>query len=220
MNGGRMKLLIATSNHGKVVEIRHELAAARERQPQLASVEVLGLKDLPERLPEPVEDQATFEGNAQLKARHYAELSGLLTLADDSGLEVTALGGVPGVHSARYAGTPCDDAANNRKLLKAMAGVPEMQRGARFVCAMTLAGPDVEFVTLRDTMEGRILEAARGEHGFGYDPLFMLPALGKTSGELTMDEKNQVSHRGKATRQIIAWMTAHFDKLAAHESAR
>jgi len=211
-----MKLLIATSNHGKVIEIRHELAAAQERQPRLGAVQVLGLKDLPTRLPEPVEDQATFEGNAQLKARHYARLSGLLTLADDSGLEVRALGGVPGVYSARYAGTPCDDAANNRKLLKNMAGVPEMQRGARFVCAMVLAGPDAEFVTLRDSMEGRILDAARGSHGFGYDPLFLLPELGKTSAELTMEEKNQVSHRGKATRRIIAWMTDHLDELAAY----
>ena len=217
-----MHLLVATSNRGKIVEIEHELAAAG----LLSDLTLLGLKDLPAGWPDVVEDRPTFLGNAAKKARHFAQLSGYVTLADDSGLCVAALGGAPGVLSARYAGEPCDNAANNAKLRREMASVPEEQRQAKFVCAMALCAPTtdsvgrrpsdggIELAAMIDEVHGVILRDLRGTHGFGYDPLFFHPPAGKTTAELPMAEKSQLSHRGKALRRMIQWMRSNWGTLA------
>jgi XTP/dITP diphosphohydrolase len=195
-----MKLLVATSNPHKLEEIAAVLTPL--------GVEMIGLSDLEGALPpEPVEDGDTFEANARIKAIAYASATGRPCLADDSGLEVDALDGAPGVHSARYAGIGDTrderDAANNRKLLAALEGVPDDQRNARFVCAMCLAEPDGSVrLETRGTFEGRIGHAPRGSNGFGYDPLLVLPDTDGTSAELSPQAKNARSHRGVATRAI------------------
>ncbi|MEM9414792.1 MAG: non-canonical purine NTP pyrophosphatase [Planctomycetota bacterium] len=209
-----MQILIATSNPHKLDEIR----AIAAEQPE-ASLTFVGLSDIGLDIPEPVEDQPTFEGNAVLKATYYANQSGMPCFADDSGLEVDALGGEPGVLSARYSGVEGGrdlvDPANNRKLIQALSDTPAEQRAARFVCAMAFVDPDAdETHTVRGTFEGRIITPdqaddpaqpwlGRGANGFGYDPLFWLPELGCTSAELTPEKKNQLSHRGDATRKML-----------------
>ena len=151
------------------------------------------------------ETAPSFIENALLKARHAARVSGLPAIADDSGLEVDALHGAPGVYSARYAGEPSDDAANNAKLLQALRGVPSERRTARFVSALAMLrhAEDPTPVIALGYWPGRILEAPRGSQGFGYDPLFLVPALGKTSAELTPAVKNRLSHRGRAMRALL-----------------
>ncbi|HVS17602.1 MAG TPA: non-canonical purine NTP pyrophosphatase [Planctomycetota bacterium] len=159
-------------------------------------------------LPEVDEDRPTFAGNAAKKARSGALAGGLWTLADDSGLEVAALDGEPGVRSARFAGRHSDDAANNALLLERLAGVPPQRRGARFVCALALARPDGSLaLEVEGTVRGRILEAARGTGGFGYDPLFLFTEAGfeetgRPFGELDPAAKARVSHRGRALRLL------------------
>lgn len=151
------------------------------------------------------ETAPTFVENALLKARHAARVSGLPALADDSGLEVAALHGAPGVYSARYAGEPSDDAANNTKLLAALQGVPTAQRSARFVCALVWlrhADDPVPLIAI-GTWAGRILEAPRGSNGFGYDPLFWVDAQQCASAELTAEVKNRISHRAQALRSLV-----------------
>jgi XTP/dITP diphosphohydrolase len=212
----KQKLLIATGNAGKVKEIRHEFERAAEnaRDAWLGALEILGLNDLPP-MPECTEDEPTFEGNARKKASHFAGLSGLLTLADDSGLCVEALDGAPGVFSARYAGVkgPGADAANNAKLLAAMAGIPDDRRQAKFVCAMALvaheAGGARDLALMTDEVHGVLLREPRGTNGFGYDPLFFFPEFGRTTAELDMLTKGRISHRGKALRKMIAWLRDH-----------
>lgn len=193
------RILFATSNPHKLREVDQILSEL--------GIRVLGLDELPEALEEPVEDGETFEANAEIKAVGYAQATGMHCLADDSGLEVDALGGAPGVHSARYAGVDGSraerDRANNEKLLAAIANVPEDRRAARFVCAMCLAGPDGEVVAeTRGTFDGVLTDKPRGENGFGYDPLLYLPDVAKTSAELPSDEKNARSHRGQAARAM------------------
>ena len=155
---------------------------------------------------EPEETGASFVENALIKARHAARVSGLPALADDSGLEVAALGGAPGVRSARYAGEPSDDAANNTRLLAALAGVPEAQRGARFVSVLArLAHADDPVPLLAQGFwPGRILQAPLGEGGFGYDPLFFVPELARSAAELPAELKNRVSHRARAMQSLLA----------------
>jgi len=199
-----MEILFATSNPHKVREVRAIL--------EPLGVRVKTLEDLGEVPPEPVEDADTFEGNARLKARGYARSTGLACLAEDSGLEVDALGGAPGIYSARYAGASGSreerDRANNEKLLKELEGVGSEERSARFVCAMCLAEPDGTLIAeVRGTYEGRIAHAPRGQNGFGYDPLLELPEGGRTSAQLTPEEKNARSHRGAATRLLAAALT-------------
>lgn len=194
-----MDLLAATSNPHKLDELRAIFAPL--------AVRVLGLTDVSGGpFPEPIENGSTFEANARIKALEYARLAGRVCLADDSGLEVDALGGAPGVHSAYYAGTSGTrgerDARNNAKLLAALAGVPDAKRTARFVCCMCLADPTGSILgESRGTYEGRIGLAPRGENGFGYDPLLILPD-GRSSAELSEAEKNARSHRGAAARAI------------------
>jgi len=200
-----MPLLIATSNEHKVHEIREILDPLGLELVSLADIR-LGDDTPGEEIPEPVEDADTFEGNAAIKALYYAAATGMVCLADDSGLEVDALGGRPGVYSARYAGVDGSraerDAANNAKLLRELEGVPEAQRTARFVCAMALADPEGNILaTTRGTFEGRIGFVARGANGFGYDPLLVLED-GRTSAELAPEEKNGRSHRGAAARAM------------------
>lgn len=193
------EILLATSNPHKLEEVEAVLGPL--------GIHVVGLGALGDLPPEPVEDADTFEGNARIKAIEYAKATGRRCLADDSGLSVDALGGAPGVHSARYAGVGDDrasrDAANNAKLLAALADVGEAERTARFVCAMCLADPDGTIVAeTRGTFEGVITLDPRGTNGFGYDPLLFLPQEGCTSAELEPDAKNALSHRGAATRAM------------------
>lgn len=161
----------------------------------------------------PDESAPTFVENALIKARHAARLSGLPAIADDSGLEVQALGGAPGVRSARYAGAPGSDAANNRKLLDALAGVDPAERGARFVCALVFlrAADDPVPVIAVGTWSGVILEARQGEGGFGYDPVFWVPEMNRSAAELSAEEKASVSHRGHALRSLVRQLRAHED---------
>ncbi|HEX4478118.1 MAG TPA: RdgB/HAM1 family non-canonical purine NTP pyrophosphatase [Polyangiaceae bacterium] len=198
-------LLFATTNPHKVAEVRALL--------EPLGFEVTSLDALPTMPAEPVEDADTFAGNALLKARAYAKSTGLPCLAEDSGLEVDALGGAPGVHSARYSGTGGAraerDRANNEKLVKALAGVPRERRAARFVCAMCLAEPDgAVVVESSGTYDGLVADEPRGENGFGYDPLLYLPDVGRTSAELSSDEKSARSHRGKAARALAVLLGA------------
>lgn len=153
----------------------------------------------------PVEDAPTFVENTLIKARHAARVSGLPAIADDSGLEVQALRGAPGVHSARYAGQPSDDIANNRKLLDALLGMAASRRQARFVCALVYLrhADDPVPVMAVGTWPGVILDAPRGAGGFGYDPLFWVPELQRSAAELTPEEKARVSHRGRALRSLV-----------------
>jgi XTP/dITP diphosphohydrolase len=183
------RVVLATRNQGKIAELRALLSGLR--------VEVLGLGDFPD-IGETAETGVTFLENARLKAQAVCRTTGLPSLADDSGLCVDALDGAPGVHSARYAGEQATDAANNAKLLAAMAQVPEDRRTCRFVCAMVAAAPDGRELTAQGVWEGRLAAAPAGQAGFGYDPLFLDPALGRTAAELSPDEKNARSHRAKA----------------------
>jgi XTP/dITP diphosphohydrolase len=192
-----MKLLIATGNPGKVKEFREMLGAGRFAWSDLSK----------KRKVIPIEETGdTFRANACLKASGYARQFDTWALADDSGLEVDALGGKPGVFSARWAemnNAGKGDAENNALLLKQLVDMPEEQRTARFVCVLALADPKGRIVlTARDTVEGRIIHEQRGSNGFGYDPLFLMADSGKTTAELEPDQKHAISHRGKALRHM------------------
>lgn len=193
-----MKLLCATRNRGKMRELAELLA-------DVAELEIVCLADLP--LASEIEESgSTFAENAQIKALEGMRASGLPTLADDSGLEVDALGGAPGVHSARYAGPDASDAARNQKLLAALQSVPPAERRARFRCAVAFIDPETpsQVLLTEGSCEGVILDAPRGARGFGYDPLFFVEEIGKTFGEASAEEKNPLSHRGRAMRQMVS----------------
>ncbi len=198
-------LLVATTNAGKFAEVRAFLSKLPLR--------IVPLSDLRDP-PAVVEDGATFEANALKKARILAEHSGLLTLADDSGLEVDALNGAPGIYSARYAGENGNDEKNNEKLLRELEAIPEEQRTARFVCALALCAPKSHCKrvwTVRESCEGRIAFALKGSHGFGYDPLFFYPPFGRTFGEIEREVKANVSHRGRALKKVAEIMPSLVD---------
>ncbi len=182
-------LLVATRNKGKMKEIKALLEGLVD--------EVLCAADFPE-LPETIEDGTTFSDNALKKAREACQATGLPVLADDSGLVVDGLDGAPGVLSARYAGKDADDAANNLKLLKELALLPNARRNAAFVCTMAFVAPDGTEQLFEGRVGGRIIDAPRGEHGFGYDPLFLVDGYQQTMAELPLAEKNTISHRGRA----------------------
>jgi XTP/dITP diphosphohydrolase len=149
------------------------------------------------------EDEPSFEGNALSKARQAAAATGLPALADDSGIEVDALGGAPGVYSARWSGEPCDDARNNQKMLREVAGVPTEKRTARYRCAAAFVDPTRGLELVRTgACEGRLLESPQGTGGFGYDPLFFIESLGRTMAEIPLEEKNRLSHRAAAFREL------------------
>jgi len=189
-----MKILVATGNQHKAKEIRAILADER--------FELLTLSDFPE-LEEVVEDGRTLEENAVKKALSAALGTKLWTIADDTGLEVEALDGRPGVFSARFAGPDCDFAANCRKLLDELDGVPRPKRGARFRTVVALSAPEGTVRIVEGRLDGEISESPAGENGFGYDPVFFLPDLGKTLAELSDEEKNRVSHRGRAIAAAV-----------------
>ncbi|ADI02796.1 MAG TPA: XTP/dITP diphosphatase [Syntrophothermus lipocalidus] len=189
------KLVLATRNGKKLQELKQLLDGM--------GVEMLSLEQFPE-VPEVEEDGETFAENAIKKARTIAEVTGMVTLADDSGLEVDALGGSPGVHSARFAGEHGDDAANNAKLMDLMRGVPEEKRGARFRCVVAVAVPWGEVHLAEGTCEGKIAHEPRGDWGFGYDPLFVVEGYGRTMAELPPEVKNSISHRGRALERARA----------------
>lgn len=185
------KLVIASRNRGKIAEYGEMLRDL--------PVEILSLADFPD-LPEVRETGRTFRENALIKARAAAAATGLIALADDSGLEVDCLNGAPGVYSSRYAGPEQDDEANNRKLLAALEGVPMARRGARFRCVIAVVTPEGREFLSEGVCEGKISFAPRGSAGFGYDPLFLIPSLGKTFAELGPEVKNRISHRAQALR--------------------
>ena len=193
-------LMLATGNLGKVAEIR----ALLEVHLDLSQITLLTPRDWQSALPEVSEDGVTFAENALLKARALANATGLITLADDSGLCVDALGGRPGIHSARWAGAEATDADRNIYLLSEMQGVPMEQRLAHYLCVIALATPDGQFTTAEGLCRGVILTEPIGNGGFGYDPLFLLPQFQRTMAELTADEKNRVSHRAEAITKIAS----------------
>lgn len=201
-----MRIVVATGNPHKVEEIRAVLAPL--------GFTVLSLAETGRPVPpEPEEPHPTFEANAREKALHYARAVGEPVLADDSGLEVDALLGAPGVHSAHWAGREGSraerDARNNERLAAEMRGVPAHRRSARFVCTMCIATPAGEvLVETRGEMEGVIGDEPRGGHGFGYDPWLHLPGRGVSSAELPPEEKNAISHRGRAVRRL-AYLVVH-----------
>jgi len=192
-----VRLLIATTNPGKLREFRDMLEALNWECVDLSAFDAIA----------PIEETGrTFRANAILKAAGYARALGTWTLADDSGLCVDALDGKPGVHSARWAAmndAGQGDLANNRLLLQQMENVPDERRGARFVCALALADARGDVVlTVQDEVKGQLLRSPAGANGFGYDPLFFVPNLGKTTAELPAEEKHRISHRGKALRRL------------------
>jgi XTP/dITP diphosphohydrolase len=187
-----VKLILATGNPGKLVELQRILEGL--------DVELIRMTDL--GLDGAEETGDTFEANALIKARAVVAATGMPALADDSGLEVDALDGAPGVHSARYAGIDTDDLANNHKLVAELGAIPEAERTARFVCAAALVTPDGREWVERGTMEGRIVDEPRGVAGFGYDPHFVSAGETRTNAELTPAEKDARSHRGAAFRAI------------------
>jgi XTP/dITP diphosphohydrolase len=196
-----VRLLIATTNAGKIREFRQMLGDGRFEWDDLSG---------PKRVAAPEETGRTFRANACLKAAHYAKLLGMFTIADDSGLEVDALGGGPGVQSARWAelhNAGRGDADNNALLLRQLRETPEARRTARFVCVLALSDAAGRIVfTARDMVEGRIICEPRGENGFGYDPLFLMEELGVTMAELPPEQKHRISHRGKALRRLRGMM--------------
>ena len=203
------RILIATSNAGK---LRDFAGVARQH-----GVEISGIPDF-SSLPPVVEDGLTFEANARKKAEEYSRyIPGEIVVADDSGLEIDALKGAPGVHSARYAAPDLqgqepheadantDDEANNARVLREMKRVPPAERTGRFVCVLAVARDGKTLATFRGMAEGIILDAPRGRNGFGYDPLFYFPDIQKTLAELTSEEKSKYSHRGAAFREFLDW---------------
>ena len=187
------RLIFATGNEHKMVEIREILGEL--------PVEILSMKDVGIKA-DIVENGNTFEENALIKAKEVCKLAGEMVLADDSGLEIDYLNGEPGIYSARYMGEDTSYRIKNQNLIDRLEGVPDEKRTARFVCAIAAAFPDGTMKTVRAAMEGRIGYKESGENGFGYDPIFYLPEYGCTSAELSMEEKNKISHRGKALRAI------------------
>ncbi|MFL6653299.1 MAG: RdgB/HAM1 family non-canonical purine NTP pyrophosphatase [Sulfurifustis sp.] len=188
-------IVLASDNAGKL----------RELNQMLAGLDLAVVPQSQFRVPPADETGLTFLENAILKARNAAEHTGLPAIADDSGIEVDALGGAPGVHSARYAGPGATDAANVEKLLAALRDVPEARRSARFRCVLVYLrhARDPAPIIAEGTWEGRIAAAPRGTNGFGYDPVFVVPDRGCTSAELSADEKNRLSHRGQALRALV-----------------
>lgn len=190
-----MRILVATANKGKIIELKQILGEQR--------FEMVGLDGL--AATEEIETGSTFAENALLKARYYHRLTGLPTIADDSGLEVEALGGAPGIYSARYGGPGAKDGDRTAKLLGEIKDVPPESRGAKFVCAAAFVCEGREQVFV-ESVRGSLLAALRGSGGFGYDPIFFYEPLGKTFAELRLDEKIDVGHRGLAFRRLARWL--------------
>jgi XTP/dITP diphosphohydrolase len=188
-----LEIIIASRNKGKVREIRKVLKGSGFR--------IYSLNDFTD-VPKIVEDGRSFAENALKKARFYSNCFGKLTLSDDSGLDVDILKGLPGIYSARYGGERATNQENNQKLLREMEGIPLSKRGARFKCAIAIVSPDGREAVAEGSCKGRIGFKEVGKKGFGYDPLFILPQFGKTMAQLSLKEKNRISHRGKALKKL------------------
>ena len=189
-----MEIVIATLNQNKLKEFRELLKGC--------AVTILSLEDYP-HIPAIVEDGKNFYENALKKAATVARYTGQFTIADDSGLEVEALGGRPGVYSSRFAGEDASDEENNAKLLKKLEGVTFNNRGARFKCVLVVAEPDGETAFVEGECKGVIINEPRGHYGFGYDPLFLVPEYNRTFSEIRPEEKNKISHRAKALQKLL-----------------
>ncbi len=198
----RRRVLLATRNEGKLAELRRILGDS-------SAIELVGLKDLPP-YDETPETGATFAENALLKAREGVQQTGLVTVADDSGLVVDALNGMPGVLSARWAGRARDDLANLALVLDQIADVPDDRRGAAFVCAAALVTPDGDEHVVEGRMAGRLIRAPQGSGGFGYDPVFVATGEVRTNAELSAAEKDRLSHRGQAFRTLRPILDRYF----------
>ena len=216
------RILIATSNPGK---LRDFAGAAASHEIEIAGIPHFASLSLA------VEDGQTFEENARKKAEEYSQyVPGEIVVADDSGLEIDALNGEPGVHSARYAapdlhGTAphladanTDDEANNARVLRELKNIPPEKRSGRFVCVLAAARDGTKVASFRGTAEGVILDSPRGKNGFGYDPLFYFPQIGKTFAELSAEEKAKYSHRGAAFRQLLAWCDVNLPSNPSRKS--
>ncbi len=206
-----MELVLATGNRDKQREITAFL--------QNLGLTLLTLDEFP-AVPVVLEDGKTCQANAGKKAREIARFTGLLTLADDTGLEVDALGGRPGVFAARYAGAHATYEDNCRKLLDELMGVPADRRGARFLTVVAIADPAASVEFVEGTLQGQIAEHRSGGHGFGYDPVFMVPEMGKTLAELTLDQKNQISHRGQALAKAKDVLKRKLAETSGRSAAR
>ncbi len=200
-------ILVATTNQDKLAEYRAIFADLPYRLLSLHDTQV----DL-----DVEETGTTFAENAELKALTYARVSGMLSLADNSGLEIDALGGAPGVYSARFAGRDTPYVERFRLILAQLKGLPPEKRTARFRCAITIAEPSGHHRTVEGVIEGIIADAPRGTQGFGYDPIFLVPESGKTTAELTPEQKHRISHRGRAAR-LAAVMLEHWPEQHANE---
>ena len=199
----KKRIIFATKNEGKLREIRmimHDVDC------EILSMAQAGFET------EPEEDGATFEENALIKARAVAKASGEMVLADDSGLEIDYLDGAPGIYSARYLGYDTPYAEKNRIILDLLKDVPDEKRSARFVCAIAAVTPEGDTFTVRETMEGMIGHEAEGENGFGYDPIFYLLAFGCSSASISPEQKNEISHRGKALRAMKEKLKAYLSE--------
>ncbi|MBV1876457.1 MAG: RdgB/HAM1 family non-canonical purine NTP pyrophosphatase [Pseudomonadales bacterium] len=199
-----MQVVLASNNNKKIKELQTILPT---------SIEILTAAKF--SIKSPPETGLSFVENALIKARHTCEITGLPAVADDSGIEVDYLNGQPGIHSARYAGSTSNDSDNNNKLLKQLQGVSQAQRTARFRCVIVFLRHALDPMPLiaSGTWEGEILTTARGDNGFGYDPLFFVPALDKSSAQLTAEHKNQISHRAQAIKQLRTLFDQHFAQL-------
>lgn len=199
------KIVLASGNRGKLAEFNQLLSST--------GWSIFSQADF--NVPEAAETGLSFVENAIIKARNAAQHSGLPALADDSGLEVDALNGAPGIYSARFAGTDAHDAANNRKLLELIAEIPDAQRSARFQCVLVFMrhASDPSPLICQGTWEGQLLHAPHGDAGFGYDPLFYIPDLQQTSAELSPSRKNQLSHRGQALKKLLAALREQHDRI-------
>ena len=200
----KRKLILATRNKDKLKEIQALLSDL--------DIDIMSL-DEAENVPHVVEDGKTFMENAFKKAKVIAEATGIMALADDSGLEVDALDGAPGVYSARYSGENASDASNNEKLLADLEGVPAGKRSARFSCVIVVYHPSGRWISTEDKCEGEITEKSIGDRGFGYDPVFYLPSLNCTMAQLSAEEKNRLSHRGKALEKLKSELPGFLARL-------
>ena len=200
MSKTKLKIVIATSNKGKIQEIVNAFKDL--------PVELISLADLPEKYPEPVEDGDTFEANSLIKAKYYQQQTGMACLADDSGLEVEALGGAPGVYSARFSGESASDTDNNAKLKQELKKLGRESSPAAYQCALTFMDAEGRKLTAKGFCRGKIRLQARGENGFGYDPYFYVGDV--TMAEISMKEKQAISHRGAALRKMAGLLRAYF----------